>query len=306
MVFPFGPRVKIGIGVVALAAGVMVWQTPSAPRPLPETPRQDAQAAVGVLPVLPEASRGRHHSRKKALPTPPLVVAPSTPAAPARPIPPYVELGAMTSRPGEAKEDFLVRLAQSMDLFTRSTGHETCGMIMESDTGGTYKVRLTSNRAHISCTMMSFREPGFHAIGEDIHSHPRIVGGVKSNGPDVKSRSDLHCGGRIIIYDETFSDVDFRNGPGYLVSRGRLLFQHGAQWPMRQVATIEAIQESEPLQVGGLDASGDEQLASAAWGNQEVEGLPSTQCPEALVAKNMPATQTPVKKDAPIVSTGPR
>lgn len=278
-----------------MGVAVWMWQSQSLPTAVQSPAREDVQAAVGVIPDIQEP-----------VSKPPFVapaVDPKLPPVPMRVVrrqaPPFVEIGAMTSQPEESKEAFLVRLAQTMDAFTRATGHEACGLILKSNEAETYKVRLTTNRAHISCTMMSFREPGFHPIGEDIHSHPRIVGGVKSNRPDMRNRSDLRCGNRIIIYDETFSEVDFNNGPGYLVSRGRLLFQRGAQWPMRQVATFEAIEQAEPLEVGGVDPKRNEALAAAAWANEEMEGLPPTECAEEIEEVAQASTPNPA-------ITGPR
>ena len=63
----------------------------------------------------------------------------------------FVELGALDSEPGEALDPFLVRVAQAMDSFTSITGHEVCGVIMQSEQEDAWRVRLTTNRSHIGC-----------------------------------------------------------------------------------------------------------------------------------------------------------
>jgi hypothetical protein len=149
---------------------------------------------------------------------------------------PFVELGAMDSTSGETQKDFLVRVAQAMDVFTRTTQHEVCGVIMVNPEQNAWRVRLTTNRSHLACVMVVFDETGYVRMGEDIHSQPRIEGGTQANAQDILRRRDFSCGERIHIFDEDFSKVDFDHGPGYLVSRGRLLYQHGRQWPIQQVA----------------------------------------------------------------------
>lgn len=194
---------------------------------------------------------------------------------------PFVELGALDSHPGEDLNVFLTRVAQAMDLFTRKTLHETCGVIMVDPARSAWRVRLTTNRSHLSCVMVEFDEPGFIRMGEDIHSHPLIPGGVHANAQDIVRRRDFACGEKIQIFDERFSSVDFEHGPGYLVSRGRLLYQHGQQWPIRQLAVFEPINEEEMphLAKGGINPTLNPELAAAAWKNEDVDGVPLTQCP---------------------------
>ena len=194
---------------------------------------------------------------------------------------PFVELGAMDSTEGETRDGFMVRVAQTMDMFTRTTQHEVCGVIMVNSDETAWRVRLTTNRSHIACVMVVFDESGYVRMGQDIHSHPRIVGGAQANAQDIIRRRDFSCGETIHIFDEAFSRVDFDRGPGYLVSRGRLLYQHGKNWPIQQVATFDAIDadQSPELAKGGINPTLTPELAAAAWQNQDVEGVPSTSCP---------------------------
>lgn len=202
---------------------------------------------------------------------------------------PFVELGALDSAPKEIFDDFMVRVAQTMDLFTSKTGHEACGVVMTSTAPGAnaWRVRLTTNRSHIGCVMVMFDEPGFRRVGTDIHSHPRIVGGVAANSQDLTRRPDFSCGQNIVIFDETFSEKDMDRGPGYLVSRNRLMFQRGRQYPYQQRAQFETLKEMPELAFSGAKGEALSQTAAAAWAGEDAEGLPSTHCdvPEAPVAE---------------------
>lgn len=195
---------------------------------------------------------------------------------------PFVELGAMDSAPDEEMEAFLIRVAQTLDLFTRQTHHEACGVIMTNETQSAWRVRITTNRSHLSCVMVAFEEPGYVRMGGDIHSHPYIPDGTRANAQDVLRRRDFTCGENIRIFDQHFSQIDFDHGPGYLVSRGRLLHQHGEQWPVRLVAEFEEIDDTQSpnLERGGVNPVLNPELAAAAWKNEDIEGVPSTECPE--------------------------
>ena len=223
---------------------------------------------------------------------------------------PFLELGALDSTEGETLDDFLVRVAQAMDVFTRQTNHEVCGVILVNEAQDAWRVRLTTNRSHISCVMVSFDEPGYKRLGPDIHSHPRVPGGIPANSQDVARNPKFHCGQNMVVFDETFSEKDLERGPGYLVSRNRLMFQRGKMFPFQQRAVFPSLEQMPSLTLlngevasfdSGLVASdAEEQPVStlvAAWKNEDAEGLPSTTCPpppgdpevmeESLVAKHL-------------------
>ncbi len=194
----------------------------------------------------------------------------------------FVELGALDSNTDESFNDFLIRVSQSMDAFTSKTGHEVCGVILMSDTAQAWRVRLTTNRSHLGCVMVSFDEPGFHRMGEDIHSHPRMVGGITINAQDVIRRPDFKCGGRAFVFDETFSAVDMKRGPGYLVSRNRLLYQNGSDKPFRQIAVFSSLDDPPSLSLSRTQKEAEADVlataAEAAWANEDVDGIPQTYC----------------------------
>jgi hypothetical protein len=209
---------------------------------------------------------------------------------------PYVEVGVVSSRPEEKTvEDFLLRVGQVMDSFTHTTGYETCGLIMANADNTQWRVRLASNRSHISCVIIQFNEPGYTRLGPDIHSHPYAPEGVVNNNPDHQRRPNFECGGRTTIYDEMFSQGDYHHGAGYLVARNRLLYQHGGQWPVRMVGQLGPRLEAsdvqahyvEPLASSSVLTKGSDatraaqvtQVAAGSWNNDEVDGFPQLRCP---------------------------
>lgn len=208
---------------------------------------------------------------------------------------PFLELGAMDSAPGESFDDYIVRVAQAMDAFTKQTNHEVCGVILVNEQGDAWRVRLTTNRSHISCVMVTFDEPGYKRLGPDIHSHPRVPGGIAANSQDIERNPRFACGQTMVVFDETFSEKDLSRGPGYLVSRNRLLFQRGKEFPFQQRAVFDSLERMPELtlvsgEVASFEASAvslDEghaaavSVLAAAWQNQDVEGLPQTSCPPA-------------------------
>jgi hypothetical protein len=146
----------------------------------------------------------------------------------ASPSPPlaYVDLGVIDSTPGEAKADYMLRVATVLDQFTTVSGHEACGVIMQRTDDSGWRVRLTTNRSQLGCVRMLFDEPGYVFTDETIHSHPnpRWSSSLHANAQDSRLRG-FGCGDRILVHDEDFSPGDLANGPGYLVAEGVLLHQ---------------------------------------------------------------------------------
>ena len=89
-----------------------------------------------------------------------------------------------------------------------------------------WRVRLITNRSHVGCVRAIFSEPGFLATNETIHSHPEHSSwkSIFANQADNRLRG-FSCQQKLILDDKTFSPGDLANGPGYLVARGRLLYQ---------------------------------------------------------------------------------
>lgn len=209
------------------------------------SPVSDAGSVASVSP----AARQPVHWRAREpgpRPKPPHAL----PASRAQALERFVELGVMDSVAGEGLTEFLVRVAQVMQAFTTHTGFEACGVIQVHAEQLKWRVRLTTSRAHIGCTLVAFPEPGFVSWGADIHSHPRLVGGFLTNAQDVRFRPTLTCGRKAYVFDTLFSAQDFKRGEGYLVARGRLLRQRGVQWPFQYLAPVPVL--SVPVEQAGL------------------------------------------------------
>ena len=196
---------------------------------------------------------------------------------------PFVELGAIDSLPEESFDRFMVRVAKSLDWFTRETQYEGCGLIMVNEQENAWRVRLTTNRSHIGCVMIDFQEVGFKRLGPDIHSHPHLPEGAVANHADIQRRRDFECGSHLKVFDERFSETDFAHGPGYLVSRGRLLYQRGKQWPIQQRSVFSPIDETPNWIAGGIMVQLGQEAAmdatsQAFWSNQDHEHLPTVSC----------------------------
>lgn len=226
-----------------------------------------------------------------------IVVSAVAVAAPALPFPatvtpaqarlaaPFVELGAMDSAPEEALEPFLLRVAAVMDAFTDRTAQEACGVLLASrDAPRQFRVRLTTNRAQIACVMVDFDEEGWERVGPDIHSHPHFTSLATTNAQDAARRKkQFACGVSMNVHDAFFSAGDFARGPGYLVARNRLLFQHGANFPARLVGEVEP-RSAVVLSVGQRHQSPAARRAlashaAAAWLRSEHAVLPALACP---------------------------
>lgn len=273
-----------------------------------------ALSCVGVLTVAPVASAQSLSTVLSGMG--PLVTSTAEPkiltAEKANQEYPLVELGAMDSKVGESKEDFLLRVGTVLHGFTGQTGHEACSGIMESQQPNAsgvpvYRVRLITNRSQISCLRVLFNEQGFKYTGETIHSHPYSVSPwngkytdhqIRANRVDQRLRG-LTCGQNMKIADETFSDGDIANGGGYLVARGKLLYlnaethdhaAHAAQERMEHTAAalndvveIGNIDTSAPLpqlNVGAPNATNQHSFhaAQAVWLDRNSELLPTTLC----------------------------
>lgn len=215
---------------------------------------------------------------------------------------PYVELGSLDSRPGEDLDAFVLKAGGVIHDFTRATGHEACGVLMVADddlegTRGPWRVRLITNRSHIACVMIEYADQGYRRLGPGIHSHPYLPEGFKVNPQDERWRKPIckpeeeqcqamlesapRCGDGWRIFDGEFSARDFEHGPGYLVARGRVLYQHGAEHPIRLVGNVD-----QP-KADALDFQGDQahrvrmsKVAVAAWQGGELEHIPAINCKE--------------------------
>lgn len=139
------------------------------------------------------------------------------------------DLGVLYSEPNETKVAFLVRVAINLQDHTAETGNEACGLIAERD--GQYSVILQTNDVQVLCDADSVMR-GWTNTGENIHSHPvpTRAGNQILLTDATKKAIREHRNGRIwwTVRSDEFSNIDYRNGPGYLAANNTLYYQRGA------------------------------------------------------------------------------
>lgn len=223
---------------------------------------------------------------------PPLPMEPLVSDAPANA--PSFWLGTWTSRPGEAKDDFVRRVAVPMAEFTRATDFEVCATLNRERAGSRYRVSVTTNRSHIGCMHVSWEDPEFEETGETIHTHPRLdVVAVNQADAALFPRSGLTPRtGRLGVQPGSFSATDYHAGPGYVVAQrgnpfwyARLLHQTGE-------GTEENLGRLPEL--SAADLASDAVLPSERLAVRRHGGVPA-----ALAATATPQDTLPEEKSAP-------
>lgn len=144
---------------------------------------------------------------------------------------PVVQLPTLSQRNAEAHSDFLVRVAGWMHNYTSGTNEEVCANICASPDGA-LSVRLLSNKSHLACGLMDMCAPGSSLTADSIHSHPldenfRINDADRAFLRDRSPGRNINRHASFTANAEEFSSFDYDNGPGYLVAKGRLLYQSG-------------------------------------------------------------------------------
>lgn len=148
------------------------------------------------------------------------------------------EVGTYTSAPGESYEAFVVRVAKILNTWTQQNGKEACGEFSKA-ADGTYAIQLTTERAQVMCIFNLTPLPGTTLVGDSLHSHPTPTdrsGDYQMTDEDraafkavgdwehaAKSNRWVHGDGSLA----DFSTDDYDSGPGFLVARGKLMYQHG-------------------------------------------------------------------------------
>lgn len=160
------------------------------------------------------------------------------------------EVGTFTSAPGESHDAFVLRVAEALKTWTDDTGTEACGPIVQAK-DGTYSVQLTTEKAQTVCLRSTVMPDGMTYTGDSIHSHPAMKDGGHQVRLTTHDFDVLEAMGRVKLVDDmrrmhirtveaepdTFSADDYAAGPGYLVVKGQLLYQHG-EGTAQVVATL--------------------------------------------------------------------
>lgn len=155
----------------------------------------------------------------------------------------YQAVGAFVSTPGEDKPQFLARVGNYLAAYTRHSGWEACGQIMERTDGQGWAVNILTNGSQVACAQVTYAMEGYVDSGEGIHSHP-ARNSVRLTLQDVRMRAHNLCGNHIRVQPQGFSETDYAVGPGYLVTPGdgftrpKLMYQAGKGTETR-VATLD-------------------------------------------------------------------
>lgn len=149
---------------------------------------------------------------------------------------PAVPLCEAISHPGEAPQDFMMRVAQPLRAFAEWTSLEACGYLTHDPTTDTFGIRLTTNGGHAFCVnsiQHAYLEPGFRLTTTTLHNHPT----ADRYAPTLADQTVFtllkgpHAGPLPALQRNFgmlgFSPQDIQAGPGYLVAGGLLWFQRG-------------------------------------------------------------------------------
>ncbi|RTQ81750.1 MULTISPECIES: hypothetical protein [Stenotrophomonas] len=139
-----------------------------------------------------------------------------------------------TSEPGEAKEAFLLRIAPEVAAWTAENQAEACAFVATD--GQRWGLKLITLRSQFECVFAYGVVPeGMTTTNETFHSHPPADGGgyitlTEGTKAAAAALGDASLGRVRQLRVENggeFSERDFKAGPGYLITNGRLLFQNG-------------------------------------------------------------------------------
>lgn len=126
---------------------------------------------------------------------------------------------------GESKSQFIDRVAVVLDKWIHDSKFEACGQLAANEAGNMSVVIVTVHAHGFCATPEGAVVEGYKWVGESIHVHPNyrwytatdidqaVVGAVP--------------GSRVVVDPRTFSDGDYKDGAGYLVTGGRVLYQNG-------------------------------------------------------------------------------
>lgn len=145
---------------------------------------------------------------------------------------PIVKFATVTSLAHEDERAFILRTAKIAQAYTGFDGHEVCSRICRS-TDGRLSTTLHTAMSSLGCPIVDGCAEGFAATNQTLHTHPvsiprRVsahdVAFLRHRGDRVRAR----IGARFQPSPATqFSDMDYANGPGYLVASGEVWFQSG-------------------------------------------------------------------------------
>lgn len=102
----------------------------------------------------------------------------------------------LTGTEGQTMDEFARQIRRRVHRLSHRYNGEVCGAIYQRN--GVYGVEIVTTRSDLSCSMVQPAD----FTGHTIHTHPNHSHGL-------------------------FSEQDYRQGPGYLISEGVLYHQQG-------------------------------------------------------------------------------
>jgi hypothetical protein len=145
---------------------------------------------------------------------------------------PVVELTTLAQKDGESNDQFMARAGQWGKNYTTGTNEEICANVCSSPSGQ-LSMRLFTNTSHLACATMSACSAGSAMTGDTFHTHP-VDEQFSMNDADRSFVRDRSASANIVARHANFSaegrdfsDADYAGGPGYVVAKGKLLYQHG-------------------------------------------------------------------------------
>jgi hypothetical protein len=127
----------------------------------------------------------------------------------------------------ESFDQFLIRTAEELQDWAAKNKTEACGQLAQND-AGLWSVVIVSENAHAACG-----EPrgalltGYHFVGKSIHVHPQKRSYIVNGSDSAMGDTGISIGMTVPLEPEHYSKADYASGPGYLVTAGKLYYQHG-------------------------------------------------------------------------------
>lgn len=159
---------------------------------------------------------------------------------------PHAPICEAVSRPDEPVQDFMMRVAPTLNAFAKTHGVEGCGYITHNPDTRQFGIRLTTQGGFFFCVNsvdLAYREPGFRLTTSTLHNHPSGTY-IKPSPSDVAIKRLLQGPDAEFVVARQknygmlgFSPQDYKAGPGFLVAGDLLWYQRG-RGTMRIVGAI--------------------------------------------------------------------
>ena len=139
-------------------------------------------------------------------------------------------IGRFESNDAESYYQFATRVGRFLSAWTSSSSAEGCGNITESK--GRFYVIIQTQNSQLSCES-SYMVSGTNLTGDTIHSHPDYGTGSIVKLTDSTRKAAKNAGvnldsiNSIKVKTKNYSNSDYEQGKGFLVTDGVLMYQNG-------------------------------------------------------------------------------